>query len=40
MSAAVTVAVTGHAVERLRQRVGTHRGGFDVRPEIAARDSD
>jgi hypothetical protein len=33
----VTVAVTDHAVERFRQRVGTRHGGFDVRPEIAGR---
>lgn len=33
----VTVAVTDHAVERFRQRVGTRRGGLDVRPEIAGR---
>ena len=37
MSDGVTVAVTDHAVERFRQRVGTRRGGFDVRPEIAGR---
>ena len=36
-AAGVTVAVTDHAVERFRQRVGTRRGGFDVRPEIAGR---
>lgn len=36
----VTVAVTDHAVERFRQRVGTRRGGFDVRPEIAGRVSE
>jgi hypothetical protein len=33
----VTVAVTDHAVERFRQRVGPRQGGFDVRPEIAGR---
>lgn len=33
----VTVAVTDHAVERLRQRVGSRQGGFDPRPEIAGR---
>jgi hypothetical protein len=33
----VTVAVTDHAVERFRQRVGSRRGGFDIRPEIAGR---
>ncbi|MBW3652052.1 MAG: hypothetical protein KY433_00380 [Actinobacteria bacterium] len=37
MTEGVTVAVTDHAVERFRQRVGTRRGGFDVRPEIAGR---
>ena len=36
-AAGITVAVTDHAVERFRQRVGTRLGGFDVRPEIAAR---
>lgn len=40
MSDGVTVAVTGHAVERFRQRVGTRRGGFDMRPEIAGRVSE
>jgi hypothetical protein len=33
----VTVAVTDHAVERFRQRVGARRGGLDTRPEIAGR---
>jgi hypothetical protein len=33
----VTVAVTDHAVERFRQRVGARRGGLDPRPEIAGR---
>jgi hypothetical protein len=33
----VTVAVTDHALERFRQRVGTRVGGFDIRPEIAGR---
>jgi hypothetical protein len=33
----VTVAVTDHAVERFRQRVGSRHGGLDVRPEIAGR---
>jgi hypothetical protein len=33
----ITVAVTDHAVERFRQRVGSRRGGLDVRPEIAGR---
>lgn len=37
MTEGVTVAVTDHAVERFRQRVGTRHGGFDVRPEIAGR---
>jgi hypothetical protein len=36
----VTVAVTDHAVERFRQRVGTRRGGFDLKPEIAGRVSE
>jgi hypothetical protein len=36
----VTVAVTDHAVERFRQRVGTRRGGLDARPEIAGRVSE
>jgi hypothetical protein len=33
----VTVAVTDHAVQRFRQRVGTRQGGLDVKPEIAGR---
>jgi hypothetical protein len=33
----VLVAVTDHAVERFRQRVGTRTGALDPRPEIAAR---
>jgi hypothetical protein len=37
VSGGVTVAVTDHAVERFRQRVGTRRGALDVRPEIAGR---
>lgn len=37
MSAGVTVAVSDHAVERFRQRVGARRGGLDPRPEIAGR---
>ena len=37
MPAGVTVAVTDHAVERFRQRVGSRHGGFDVKPEIAGR---
>jgi hypothetical protein len=40
MSEGVTVAVTDHAVERFRQRVGSRRGGLDVRPEIAGRVSE
>ena len=37
MTDGITVAVTDHAVERFRQRVGTRVGGFDIRPEIAGR---
>ena len=40
MSEGVTVAVTDHAVERFRQRVGSRLGGFDVKPEIAGRVSE
>ena len=40
LSDGITVAVTDHAVERFRQRVGTRRGGFDVKPEIAGRVSE
>ena len=40
MTSGVTVAVTDHAVERFRQRVGTRLGGFDIRPEIAGRVSE
>ena len=40
MSDGITVAVTDHAVERFRQRVGTRRGGFDIKPEIAGRVSE
>jgi hypothetical protein len=36
----VTVAVTDHAAERFRQRVGSRLGGFDVKPEIAGRVSE
>jgi hypothetical protein len=36
----ITVAVTDHAVERFRQRVGTRRGGLDARPKIAGRVSE
>jgi hypothetical protein len=31
------VAVTDHAAERFRQRVGGRRGDLDVKPEIAGR---
>jgi hypothetical protein len=34
------VAVTDHAAERFRQRVGSRRGAVDVRPEIVARVAD
>lgn len=37
MNEGITVAVTDHAVERFRQRVGSRTGGFDVRPEVAGR---
>ena len=40
MSDGVTVAVSDHAAERFRQRVGTRRGRLDVRPEIASRVSE
>jgi hypothetical protein len=40
MGEGVTVAVTDHAVERFRQRVGARRGGLDTRPEIASRVSE
>jgi len=33
----VTVAVTDHAVERFRQRVGGGSGALDVRPQIVRR---
>ncbi|HZV72826.1 MAG TPA: hypothetical protein VFF79_03840 [Conexibacter sp.] len=33
----VLVAVTDHAVERFRQRVGSRVGALDPRPEIAGR---
>jgi hypothetical protein len=36
----VTIAVTDHAAERFRQRVGSRLGGFDVKPEIAGRVSE
>ena len=38
MTKGVTVAVTDHAAERFRQRVGSRVGGFDVKPEIAGRE--
>lgn len=31
------MAVTDHAAERFRQRVGSRTGAVDVRPEVAAR---
>ena len=34
---AVLVAVTDHAVERFRQRIGGRSGELDARPEIVAR---
>jgi hypothetical protein len=34
------VAVTDHAAERFRQRVGSRRGLLDVRPELATRVAD
>jgi hypothetical protein len=37
MADGVTVAVTDHAVERFRQRIGGRTGEVDVRPEIVAR---
>jgi len=40
MNEGVTVAVTDHAAERFRQRVGSRLGGFDVKPEIAGRVSE
>ncbi|HEX8160128.1 MAG TPA: hypothetical protein VF526_22325 [Solirubrobacteraceae bacterium] len=40
MAEGITVAVTDHAVERFRQRVGARRGGLDARPEIASRVSE
>ncbi len=40
MTEGITVAVTDHAAERFRQRVGTRVGGFDIRPEIAGRVSE
>lgn len=40
MSEGITVAVTDHAAERFRQRVGSRVGGLDVKPEIAGRVSE
>jgi hypothetical protein len=37
MSEGILVAVTDHAAERYRQRVGTRTGSVDVKPEIVAR---
>jgi hypothetical protein len=37
MNDGFTVAVTDHAADRFRQRVGSRLGGFDVKPEIAGR---
>ena len=37
MPEGILVAVTDHAAERYRQRVGTRTGAVDVKPEIAAR---
>src|SRR5215213_7380098 len=37
MPEGVLVAVTDHAAERYRQRVGTRTGSVDVKPEIASR---
>lgn len=34
---AVLVAVTDHAAERFRQRVGSRTGAVDVKPEIVTR---
>jgi hypothetical protein len=36
MAEGILVAVTDHAAERYRQRVGTRTGSVDVKPEIAA----
>ena len=35
----VLVAVTDHAVERFRQRIGGRTGSIDARPEIVGRDT-
>ena len=37
MPEGILVAVTDHAAERYRQRVGTRTGSVDVKPEIASR---
>ncbi len=37
MTKGVTVAVTDHAAERYRQRVGSRTGSVDVKPEVIAR---
>jgi hypothetical protein len=37
MPGGILVAVTDHAAERYRQRVGTRTGSVDVKPEIASR---
>jgi hypothetical protein len=37
MPEGILVAVTDHAAERYRQRVGTRTGSVDVKPEIATR---
>ena len=37
MPEGILVAVTDHAAERYRQRVGTRTGSLDVKPEIATR---
>ena len=37
MPEGVLIAVTDHAAERYRQRVGTRTGAVDVRGEVAAR---
>ena len=37
MQEGILVAVTDHAAERYRQRVGTRTGSVDVKPEIATR---
>ena len=37
MGEGILVAVTDHAAERYRQRVGSRTGALDVKPEIAGR---